>query len=76
MDLPGSRTTPLFIKMFNPLTPDLTNLSDEELADKIEELWRRAGSMRQYYAVHQQLQALIYSYTAELNRRQNTTPKT
>jgi hypothetical protein len=62
--------------MFNPLTPDLTNLSNKELADKIEELWRRAASMRQHYAVHTQLQALIGSYTAELNRRQNTTPNT
>lgn len=62
--------------MFNPLVPDLTNLSDTELADKIEELWRRAASMRGYYAVHNQLQALIHQYTAELDRRRNTTPKT
>jgi hypothetical protein len=58
--------------MFNPLTPDLSNLTDKELLDKIEELWRRAGSMRQYYSIHNQLQALISSYTAELEkRRQN-----
>jgi hypothetical protein len=62
--------------MFNPLVPDLTNLSEVELADKIEELWRRAASMRSYYAVHNQLQALIHQYTAELDRRRNTTPKT
>ena len=62
--------------MFTPLVPDLTNLSDVELADKIAELWRRASGMRGYYAVHNQLQALIYQYTAELDRRRNTTPKT
>ena len=55
--------------MFNPLTPDLTKFTDQELADKIEELRRRAGSMRGYYAVHQQLQTLIYQYTQELDRR-------
>ena len=60
--------------MFNPLTPDLSKLTDRELADKIEDLWRRGASMRYYYAVHQQIQALIGSYTAELNRRRNTTP--
>lgn len=61
--------------MFNPLVPDLANLSDTELADKIAELWRRAASMRGYYAVHSQLQALIHQYTAELDRRRNTTPQ-
>lgn len=59
--------------MFNPLVPDLTQFTDRELVDKIEELWRRAAGMRQYYAVHQQLQTLIYQYTAELDRRRNTT---
>jgi len=59
--------------MFNPLAPYLTKFTDQELADKIEELWRRASSMRSYYAVHQQLQTLIYQYTAELDRRRNTT---
>ena len=57
------------ILMFNPLTPDLTNLTDKELTDKLEELWRRATSMRNYYAVHNQLQSLIGSYTAELDKR-------
>ena len=61
--------------MFNPLTPDLTNLTDKELVEKLEELWKRSTSMRNYYAVHQQLQVLIHQYTAELNRRQNTTLK-
>jgi len=55
--------------MFNPLVPDLTNLTDKELTEKIEELWRKAASMRQYYAVHNQLQSLIGSYTAELEKR-------
>jgi hypothetical protein len=55
--------------MFNPLVPDLSNLTEKELTDKIEELWRRAGSMCQYYAVHNQLHALIGSYTAELEKR-------
>jgi len=55
--------------MFNPLVPDLSNLTDQELSDKIEELWRKAASMRQYYAVHNQLQALIGSYTTELEKR-------
>ena len=61
--------------MFNPLVPDLTQFTDQELVDKIEELWRRAAGMRSYYAVHQQLQTLIYQYTAELDRRRNTTPQ-
>jgi hypothetical protein len=60
--------------MFNPLVPDLTNLSTEELTAKITELWAKASSMRSYYAVHQQLQTLIYQYTQELDRRRNTTP--
>ena len=55
--------------MFNPLVPDLTKLTDKELTDKLEELWRRATSMRNYYAVHSQLQSLIGSYTAELDKR-------
>jgi hypothetical protein len=55
--------------MFNPLVPNLSDLSDKELTDKIEELWRRAASMRQYYAVHNQLLSLIGSYTKELEKR-------
>ena len=54
--------------MFYPLTPDLTKLTDKELMEKIEELWRRATSMRNYYVVHNQLQSLIGSYTAELEK--------
>jgi predicted metal-dependent hydrolase len=58
--------------MFNPLVPDLSNLTDKELVDKLEDLWKRAASMRNYYAVHQQIQSLIGSYTVELEkRRQN-----
>ena len=55
--------------MFNPFVPDLSDLTDKELTDKIEELWRRAASMRQYYAVHTQLQSLIHTYTVELEKR-------
>jgi ribosomal protein L29 len=55
--------------MFNPLTPDLSTMSDKELTDKIHELWRRAALMRYHYA-HNQLQALIHQYTAEFERRQ------
>ena len=55
--------------MFNPLVPNLTDLTDKELNDKIEELWRRASAMRQYYAVHNQIQSLIGSYTVELEKR-------
>ena len=62
--------------MFNPLTPDLSKLTDKELVDKIEDLWRRAGSMRYYTSVHNQLRALLAQYTAELDRCKNTTPKT
>ena len=62
--------------MFNPLVPDLTNLTDKELTEKIEELWRKAASMRYYTAIHDQLRTLLAQYTAELDRRKNTTPKT
>jgi hypothetical protein len=72
--LPTSRSTLLFTKMFNPLTPDLTQLSDAELAEKIETLWQRAYQMR-YHPAHQQLQALINSYTQELQNRQNSPRK-
>jgi len=58
----------------HPLTPDLSALSDEELADKIQELWRRAAYMRYHYA-HIQLQALIHTYTAEFERRQSNKTK-
>lgn len=58
--------------MFNPLTPDLSKLNDKELTDKLTDLWHRAASVRYYPAVHTQIQALISSYTAELEkRRQN-----
>lgn len=54
---------------FHPLAHDLSKLSDQELTDKIHELWRRAAYMR-HHPAHSQLQALIHVYTVEFNNRQ------
>ncbi|HET8688647.1 MAG TPA: hypothetical protein VFM18_18690 [Methanosarcina sp.] len=54
--------------MFNPLTPDLSKLTNEELLAKLEELWKR-GAMLRYHPAHQQIQQLINSYQTEINRR-------
>lgn len=57
--------------MFHPLAPDLSELKDDELYNKITELtqkmnqaWRMGGT-----AVYQQMQLLMTSYQDELNRR-------
>ena len=58
--------------MFNPLISDLSNLSREELTDRIVELQKRATYMsyhRPFDSIHLQLQNLIQVYSAELARR-------
>lgn len=56
--------------MFNPLVPDLSNLTDEELLGKIEELYRRGATLRAP-ALQWQLKQLINQYTIELDRRRS-----
>lgn len=53
----------------HPLAPDLSKLSDQELSDKLHDLWRRAALLR-YHPAHTQIQALIHTYTVEFERRQ------
>jgi hypothetical protein len=60
--------------MFNPLVTDLSKLSDKELTDKIEDLWRRAAAMR-YHPMHQQLQSMIAVYTVEFEKRKSNPKK-
>ena len=54
--------------MFHPNVPDLPNLSDSDIAKKIEELYNRGASMRQHPAQNQIIM-LIQHYTAELDKR-------
>jgi hypothetical protein len=57
--------------MFNPLVQDLSQLSEKDLVDKIEDLLKRISVMR-FHPVNPQLQVLIHQYTAELNRRKES----
>jgi predicted outer membrane protein len=56
----------------HPLTPDLSTLSDEELAKKVQDLNRR---MTQAWSsgngeLLQQVQMMLEDYNEELNKRQ------
>lgn len=59
--------------MFNPLVTDLSQLSDQEIYKKLEELWYKAQTMRNHPLVHSQFNNLIQVYTDEINRRKNKT---
>jgi hypothetical protein len=61
--------------MFHPLAPELTAVSQEELYKKYNELMKRLGQAYQSgpSAAVPQLQMMIASYQAEINRRQDKT---
>jgi len=56
----------------HPLSPDLSTLSDEEVASKFNELSRRLGQAYRSgpSQVIPQIQMLMQDYQEELNRRQ------
>jgi hypothetical protein len=61
--------------MFHPLAPELTEVSQDELYKKYNDLMKRLGQAYQSgpSAAVPQLQMMIASYQAEINRRQDKT---
>lgn len=63
--------------MFNPLISDLSNLSSEELSEKILTLHERAIYMsyhRPFDPMHLQIQNVLRVYSDELSRRNSKNP--
>lgn len=55
----------------HPLAPNLKDFTDEELMDKINEIYRKIGRTRGNYQLMNQLSMMLETYQSEFNARQD-----